>query len=60
MFKVLKNFQKTTSPYKGLIVKKTCRFDYFGYAVNLEFKFEFNFDVEGGQNRKKSQNLIMA
>ena len=28
--------------------------DYFGYAVNLEFKFEFNFDEEGGQNRKKS------
>ena len=40
---LLKNFQKTTSPYIGLIVKKTCRFDYFGYAVNLEFKFELNW-----------------
>ena len=23
--------------------------DYFGYAVNLEFKFKLNFDEEGGQ-----------
>ena len=31
--------------------------DYFGYAVNLEFKFKLNFDEEGGvKNRKKSQN----
>jgi hypothetical protein len=29
---------------------KTYNIDYFGYAVNLEFKFKLNFDEEGGSN----------
>ena len=28
---------------------KKYNIDYFGYAVNLEFKFKLNFDEEGGQ-----------
>ena len=36
---------------------KKYNIDYFGYAVNLGFKFKLNFDEEGGdeegQNRKK-------
>ena len=27
---------------------KKYNIDYFGYAVNLEFKFKLNFDQEGG------------
>ena len=33
---------------------KKYNIDYFGYAVNLEFKFKLNFDEV--KNRKKSQN----
>jgi hypothetical protein len=28
---------------------KKYNIDYFGYAVNLEFKFKLNFDEEGDQ-----------
>jgi len=28
---------------------KKYNIDYFGYAVNLEFKFKLNFDKEGGK-----------
>ena len=36
---------------------KKYHIDYFGYAVNLEFKFKLNFDQERGSKiEKKSQN----
>ena len=39
------------------IVQKNIILIIFGYAVNLEFKFKFNFDEERGiKIEKKSQN----
>ena len=36
---------------------KNYNIDYFGYAVNQEFKFKLNFDEKRGvKNRKKSPN----
>jgi len=32
-----------------IVQKNIIILDYFGYAVNLEFKFKLNFDEEGGQ-----------
>jgi len=31
--------------------------DYFGYAVNLEFKFKLNFDEKGGSKIEKESKF---
>ncbi len=36
---------------------KKYNIDYFGYAVNLEFKFKLNFDKEGGKKQKKKVKI---
>jgi len=46
--------------------QKKFNIDYFGYAVNLEFKFKLNFDQEKGSKiekmskfkKKLSKNLL--
>ncbi len=34
---------------------KKYNIDYFGYAVNLEFKFKLNFDEDGAKIEKKNK-----
>ncbi len=46
------NFYK----YDSKNFPKKYNIDYFGYAVNLEFKFKLNFDQERGSKKKKSKN----
>jgi len=36
---------------------KKYNIDYFGYAVNLEFKFKLNFDQKRGSKIKKKSKL---
>ena len=47
----------------GKKLSKKYNIDYFGYAVNLEFKFKLNFDEEGGSKTEKKVekkfNLIL-
>jgi len=48
------NFQARMLGEGGKNCPKKYNIDYFGYAVNLEFKLKLNFDEV--KNRKKSQN----
>jgi hypothetical protein len=44
----------------GKKLSKKYDIDYFGYAINLEFKFKLNFDQERGSKieKKRVQNEL--
>jgi len=42
----------------GKKLSKKYNIDYFGYAVNLEFKFKLNFDEDGGGDKNRKKNKI--
>jgi len=50
-----------TGTYAGRGREKKCpkkyNIDYFGYAVNLEFKFKFKFDKERGPKIDKKVKI---
>jgi hypothetical protein len=42
---------------RGKQLAKKHKNDYFGYAINLEFKIKLNFDEERGSKIEKKVNI---